>query len=84
MEKLSDSELIDKKIKMEFLLNKNMIKKDEINCLINQQEDHINQIIYEIQNRCKHNWIRECSGGPYPDKWSQCSICNKIVDFRCG
>ena len=61
-----------------------VIEKDKINCLIKQRENHINQIINEIQNRCKHNWIRECSGGPYPDKWSQCSICNKIADYRCG
>ena len=60
-----------------------MQKIYKINQMINDQKNHTQEIIKEIQNRCDHIWIRESSGGPYPDKWNQCTKCSKIVNYCC-
>lgn len=84
LKQMETSELIEKKKNSVKIVNQYLYEIRKLKQLMDNFNNEIYEIDNEIQNRCDHHWVRESSGGPYPDKWSQCSKCNKIDDFKCG
>ena len=48
----------------------------EINKNIFYLKDKLKIINKLIKKTCKHQWVEDCTGGPYSERYNYCTICN--------